>query len=195
MIPTVLETKRLILREFTEKDLSAFFEIFHDREVNRFLPWFPTETIEDAKVFWEERYKNAAERGLGNRYAVCLKKEGTPDGVPVGYINLEPEAPYDLGYGLNRKYWGQGIMTEAGKELVLAARKSGIPYITATHDRENPKSGEIMKRLGMCYRYSYREQWQPKNISVVFRMYQLNFEKPAEWEYEGYRNLYGTDFI
>ena len=31
----------------------------------------------------------------------------------------------------------------------------------------------------MRYQYSYREQWQPKDIPVIFRMYQLNFDGSA----------------
>lgn len=38
----------------------------------------------------------------------------------------------------------------------------------------NTASGNVMKRLGMRYQYSYEEQWQPKDILVTFRMYQLN---------------------
>lgn len=34
-----------------------------------------------------------------------------------------------------------------------------------------------MQRLGMKYCYSYREQWQPKNRSVIFRMYQLDLQR------------------
>ena len=36
----------------------------------------------------------------------------------------------------------------------------------------------IMSEAGsrMKYCYSYEEQWQPKDISVVFRMYQLNLD-------------------
>ena len=41
----VLETERLLLRPFTEDDLPAVFAIFSDREVNRFLPWFPVRTM------------------------------------------------------------------------------------------------------------------------------------------------------
>ena len=37
----VLETKRLILRKFTEKDMDALFLILKDEEVNKFLPWYP----------------------------------------------------------------------------------------------------------------------------------------------------------
>ena len=33
-----------------------------------------------------------------------------------------------------------------------------------------------MKQLGMRYQYSYEELWQPKNIPVTFRLYQLNLD-------------------
>lgn len=33
-----------------------------------------------------------------------------------------------------------------------------------------------MQALGMRYKYSYEEMWQPKNFLVTFRMYQLNFD-------------------
>lgn len=51
----VLETERLLLRPFTEDDLPAVFAIFSDREVNRFLPWFPVRTMEEAESFFQER--------------------------------------------------------------------------------------------------------------------------------------------
>lgn len=48
------------------------------------------------------------------------------------------------------------------------------------------KSGAVMQRLGMKYCYSYREQWQPKNRSVIFRMYQLDLQRacPVYAEYK-----------
>ena len=74
-------------------------------------------------------------------------------------------------------------------------RKAGIPYITATHDVRNPRSGEVMKRLGMTYRYSYEEQWQPKNKRVVFRLYQRNFDGREDRTYAKYWDLYPVHFI
>lgn len=51
-----LKTERLILRKFTENDLNALYQIYSDIEVNTFLPWFPLETMEDAKAFYIEQY-------------------------------------------------------------------------------------------------------------------------------------------
>ena len=77
----------------------------------------------------------------------------------------------------SREFWHQGVVTEAGKAVIAQVQKDGIPYITATHDINNPRSGGVMKQVGMKYQYSYEEQWQPKNLLVTFRMYQLNFDK------------------
>lgn len=52
-----------------------------------------------------------------------------------------------------------------------------------------------MKRIGMQYRYSYEELWQPKNHSMVFRMYQLNFDENDQREYSAYREKHTRHFI
>lgn len=70
-----------------------------------------------------------------------------------------------------------------------------MPFITATHDIKNPRSGEVMKKLGMIYQYSYEEQWQPKNIPVTFRMYQLNFDGQNDRVYKKYWEQYPVHFI
>lgn len=44
-----LETERRILRKFTENDVKALYEIHCDEEVNKFLPWFPLTTLEEAR--------------------------------------------------------------------------------------------------------------------------------------------------
>lgn len=129
-----LETERLILRKFTEGDLNALYEIYSDVEVNKFLPWFPLKSMEEAKAFFEERYAKDYEKPCGYRYAICLKSNNTP----IGYV---------------------------------------------------------MKAMGMTYQYSYEELWQPKNLLVIFRMYQLNFDGNNERVYKEYWNRYENHFI
>lgn len=127
----------------------------------------------------------------GRSYAVCLKK----DNIPIGYVTVCEADGFDLGYGLKKGFLRRGIMTEAAKAVLDELKKDGIPYVTATHDVKNPKSGEVMKRLGMKYRYSYEEQWQPKNIKVVFRMYQLNLDGNEERVYTKYREASPSSFV
>ena len=102
---------------------------------------------------------------------------------------------HDLGYGLRKEFWNQGIMTEAGKAVAAQVKKDGLLYITATHDRDNPRSAGVMKNIGMKYRYSYEEQWQPKDILVTFRMYQLNFDGRDDRVYQKYWDHSNVRFI
>lgn len=167
-----LETQRLLLRKFTAADLDALYEIFRDEEVNTFLPWLPLKSLDDARNFYEARYVRAYHLPCAYRYAICLKAEN----IPIGYIHVASDDSHDLGYGLRREFWHRGIATEAGRAVIEQVRRDGIPYLTATHDVRNPRSGRVMQRLGMRYQYSYEEQWQPKNRLVLFRMYQLDLD-------------------
>lgn len=186
-----LETEKLILRKFTKDDLDALFLILKAEEVNKFLPWYPMKNLEETKRFYEEKYAAVYSEPQGYAYAICLKS----DNYPIGYIKVDMNDSYDLGYGLRKEFWHQGIVSEAAKAVAQQVKKDGIPYITATHDVNNPRSGAVMKRIGMEYKYSYEELWQPKNFLVTFRMYQLNLDGNKDRIYKKYWNSYEKHFI
>ena len=52
-----------------------------------------------------------------------------------------------------------------------------------------------MKKAGMKYEYSYEEQWQPKNIRVTFRMYQLNLDGQKDRVYRKYWEISDVHYI
>ncbi len=185
-----LFTERLILRKFTKDDIGALYQIYGDKEVNRFLPWFPLATIEDAEIFYIKHFESRYRQPPSYNYAICFKE----DNIPIGYVNVSTDDSYDFGYGLRKEFWHNGIVTEAGKAVIAQLPRDGVPYITATHDVNNPKSGAVMKRLGMTYRYSYEEQWQPKDFLVVFRMYQLNLDQNKDRIYMKYWNRSAVHF-
>lgn len=186
----VLETERLILRRFTENDMEALYQIYSDEEVNRFLPWFPLKNIEETRTFFEEKYMAKYKQPQAYAYAICLKE----DDYPIGYIKVDIEEHHDFGYGLRKEFWHQGIVTEAGKAVVAQVKKDGLPYITATHDANNPRSGGVMRNVGMKYQYSYEELWQPKSVLVTFRMYQLNFDGHEERVFRKYWDASAVHF-
>lgn len=181
-----LETDRLILRNFDKNDVDALYTLLKDEEVNTFLPWFPIKSIGEAQRFYENRFAN-------KKYcvAICLKE----DNIPIGYVNVDTSDSYDFGYALCKELWHKGIVTEAGRAMVEQLKKDHIPYITATHDRNNPRSGGVMQQIGMQYCYSYEEHWQPKNFPVIFRMYQLNLDGREDRVYLKYWNTYDIHFV
>lgn len=186
-----IETKRLILRKFTEEDVHDFLKIMRDKEVNTFLPWFPLTTLSEVRAFLEKNYLSYYNKPSAYRYAVCLKEKNKP----IGYVNLSDGESHDFGYGLHKEFWQKGIATEAAAAVIEKIKNAGYLYITATHDINNPRSGAVMKKLGMTYCYSYVENWQPKDILVTFRLYQLNFDKNDKRIYMGYWNRYENHFI
>lgn len=84
---------------------------------------------------------------------------------------------------------------EAAKAVLAQMKRDGMTYARATHDEKNPASGRVMEKIGMKYRYSYREQWQPKNIPVIFRMYQINLDGRDDRVYRAYWERYPEHFI
>ena len=186
-----IQTKRLILRKFIENDTEAYLKIMSDEEANTFLPWFPLKTLAEAKESLYQNYLRYYSRQSAYRYAVCRKEDNTP----VGYVVLNERESHDFGYGLRTEFWHQGIISEAAAAVVAQIKNAGYPFITATHDVKNPRSGAVLQKLGMRYEYSYVELWQPKNYLVTFRMYQLNFDEKDTRTYMEYWNQSENHFI
>lgn len=182
-----LTTGRLVLRRFTEADAAELFPMMHDGQVNRFLPYFAHESVADTETYLEHsylRWYRAADAGerrtdglpLDMRFAICRKRENGTPGEVLGFMGIDAEGEaHEVGYALAREAQGHGYAAEALTAVLEEARRAGYPFVTATHDELNPASGRVMQRCGMTYRYSYRERWQPKDIDVVFRLYQIDF--------------------
>lgn len=200
-----LTTDRLVLRRFTPDDAGFIYELFSHEDEMRFVPAGPMVSKADALAHLEKEYlrwyraADAGERGkhdtpLDLRYAICLK-DGAAAGAPIGYVNIDSQNDaLDLGYGLSPAHWRRGYVAEAARAVVEAARAAGFPFVTATHDVLNPHSGYVMQRLGMTYRYTYRERWAPRDIDVDFRLYQIDFAPDAK-TYRAYWERYPLHWV
>ncbi|QIK69115.1 GNAT family N-acetyltransferase [Erysipelothrix sp. HDW6C] len=186
-----LQTERLILRKFTVQDVSALYAILSNFEVNRFLPMIPPSSLEEAESYLKEMYLDTYTNPKGYRYAICFQS----DNIPIGYVHVGTTEAKDFGYALLPQHWNQGIVTEASIAVIRQLFKDRVKFITATHDINNPASGSVMKKLGLVYKYSYVEQWMPKNITVTFRMYQLNLDGDVLRTYQEYWEKYPNHFI
>lgn len=190
-----LYTDRLILRKFELKDLEDTFLLYNDKEVNRFLPWFPHQTKEETKKYLQDVVFKVYEKPLAYFYAIAMKENNLVIGqVTINDIDSESGAS-ELGYALKKSFWNRGIVTEACLGIIKHLKNSGLKYLTATHDVNNVGSGKVMKKIGMKYCYSYEEQVQPKDMTVIFRMYQINLDGNLDRVYKGYWNKNPNHFI
>lgn len=191
-------TGRLVLRRFTEADAPALFPMMSDVQVNRFLPYVVHTCVEDTLSYLEQNYLRLyrdADAGrlradglpLDMHCAICRKRADGGAGELIGFVSIDAEGEaFDMGYALAREAQGHGYATEAVTAMLAEARRVGYPFVTATHDELNVASGRVMGRCGMTYRYSYRERWQPKDIDVVFNLYQIDFARDVP-TFPGYR--------
>ena len=89
-----LETDRLVLRRFGVQDMAALHLLLADEEVNTFLPWFPSKSMEDTRRFYEQRLAEGK-----YCFAVCLKGREEP----AGYIKADENGCHDFGYALRKE--------------------------------------------------------------------------------------------
>ncbi|MBO7564965.1 MAG: GNAT family N-acetyltransferase [Clostridiales bacterium] len=147
-----LETKRLILRRFREDDAEAMFQNWaSDPEVTKFLTW-PTHTSVDVSKYVLSLWLPEYEKPDYYHWVITLKENGDE---PIGTIHGLIKDELDLvtaGYCLSRKYWHQGIMSEALQALIdFFFTEVQANCINSYHDPLNPNSGKVMMHCGMKF--------------------------------------------
>lgn len=107
----MIETPRLMLREYCMADFDALYEIVSDAETMRHYPapFSPEKT--HAWIEWNR--KSYREHGFG-LWAVVLKKTGKFIGdCGLTLQNIDGRTLPEIGYHIHKKYWRQGFAREA----------------------------------------------------------------------------------
>ena len=146
-----IETHRLILRPFRTEDAPAMFRNWaHDPVVTEYLTWPPHESEQATAALLARWERETAEDPGVYQWAIELKSLGEPIGsISAMHVNESVESA-ELGWCIGRKWWGQGIMPEAGAAVIAYLfDEVGLNRVAARHDVRNPKSGRVMQKLGM----------------------------------------------
>ena len=157
----LLVTERLLLRQWAEADLPAFFDIYSRDEVTRWLGPQPRRSVADLDEARRglERWRGFSAglaAPLGLWAIVPLGPDAEPQAEPVGTALLLPLSDADgptglteVGWHLHPGYQGKGFATEAAAALLQAAAAAGIREILALTDLDNTPSQAVATRLGM----------------------------------------------
>ncbi len=168
----VLQTTRLLLREFTPQDADALALVLSDPQTMRYYPApYDRAGIEQ----WIERNRQRYQDDGVGLWAMELKKAQQIIG-DCGIIlqEVEGERLYEIGYHLRRDFWGQGLATEAA----IACRDWAFARLKA--DRlislirpENLPSRRVAERNGMTV-------WKEVNWrGLPHYVYSIERGKPA----------------
>jgi RimJ/RimL family protein N-acetyltransferase len=144
----VLETARLVLREFRTDDLDTLAKVLSDPQTMRFYP----APLDDAGVAaWIERNRRRYEKDGFGLWAMILKSSGELIG-DCGLIRqfVDGSEQVEIGYHVRRDLWGKGLATEAAR----ASRDYGFANLPL--DRlislirpENQPSRRVAEKNGM----------------------------------------------
>jgi ribosomal-protein-alanine N-acetyltransferase len=152
----ILETERLILRDFVLADWDALNAFLSDPSVTRFMhfaswdegrrrEWL-TSLVHDVSTPQRDAYN----------WAITLRSNGLLIGWLIVGRSRHARDPgmreCGCGYALNQHYWGQSYMPEALQAaFAYAFMMLGTRLIHAECERENTASARVMQKCGMHY--------------------------------------------
>jgi ribosomal-protein-alanine N-acetyltransferase len=147
----ILETDRLLLREYVEEDAEAFFKLNSDPEVLRFVPDRALGSVEQARqTLIDHPIADYRKHGFG-RGACILKSTGEQIGF-AGLKYLEELGEVDVAYRLLPSYWGLGLATEAALASVrYGFAELGLKKIIGLAMSENIASVGVLEKAGLRY--------------------------------------------
>lgn len=149
----IIQTKRLILRQWHEEDLEPFAQLNANSQVMEYFP--STLSRQESDQMMKRMQTKIEERGWG-WWAVSLAE----DGKFIGFIGMNDVdqaifpahfAPaVEVGWRLDYPFWGKGYATEGA----LACLKYGfetlnLEEIVAFTAVQNMRSRAVMERIGM----------------------------------------------
>jgi RimJ/RimL family protein N-acetyltransferase len=147
----ILETDRLLLREYVEDDAEAFLKLNTDPEVLRFVPDKALLNVEQARqVLIDHPIADYRKNGFG-RGACILKSSGEQIGF-AGLKYLKELDEVDIAYRFMPTYWGQGLATEAARASVrYGFADLGLKRIIGLVMPENTASVRVLEKAGLRY--------------------------------------------
>ena len=153
-----LKTERLILRRLTIDDAEAMYRNWaSEDEVTKYLTW-PTHTdvsvSKDIINSWIPLY----DKPDYYHWTIVFKEIGEPIGTIAAVELHEDTDMVHIGYCIGRKWWNNGITSEALKEIIrFFFGEVSVNRIESRHDPRNPNSGKVMMSCGLQYEGTMRQ--------------------------------------
>jgi RimJ/RimL family protein N-acetyltransferase len=148
---TPIKTKRLVLRNWQERDRDLFHRINSDDRVMAFFDFRRDRATADAVM--DKMREEISRDGYGWTAA-----ELTATGDCIGFIGLHgveipglaPAGACEIGWRLAPEFWGKGYAVEGASALLdFGFGKLGLQEIVSFAVWSNARSIAVMERLGM----------------------------------------------
>ena len=143
----IAQTPRLIIREFLPEELETYLHHFTDEEVCLYLPKRTTD--ERINIFQTAlvNYESTKQTGIWGMF----NKE---TGEFIGSCLLRPfngdVKVTEVGYSMDKKYWGKGIGTEMTEAMIAHGfSDTNVDEVVGVTVLENIGSQRVLEKAGL----------------------------------------------
>ncbi|WP_070000867.1 GNAT family N-acetyltransferase [Cellulosilyticum sp. I15G10I2] len=145
-------SNRLSYRKLSRTDFGFYCQLFSDQEVMKYTYLEAFSSKEEARYAFEKALVIQEDENQGTQYIAALKGRETAIGIIDYEVLIENNLGgiYEIGYFIQKAYWGKGYATEMGKALIdFLFNNKNIHKVVASCHANNQHSEAIMKKLGM----------------------------------------------
>ncbi len=175
----ILQTERLILRDFREEDWHDVHEYGSDPIVVKYLPFNPNTEDDTKAVIMRFLTQQKEQPRFSYDFALINKMENKLIGSCGIKVKSAENKEGEIVYLLNHSYWNHGYITEAARKVLsFGFGQLGLHRIYAVCDPANTGSYRVMEKLGMQREGHLREHEFWKGVWRDFLLYSI-LEK--EW--------------
>ncbi len=183
----ILQTNRLIIREYVEGDLWDFHRLLTNRQAMALMPEIKSDSVDDTiKTLFESIQESKLIHRSKYFFAIEHMTTGKYIGE-IGYLVLfdtEEGKVVNLGYFISPEFWGQGYMFEAATAVVdNMFKEQNVLKVEAGCLSDNLASIGIMKKLGMTQEsYMVKHMYHNGKLHdrVDYRLLKSEWEQRSE---------------
>lgn len=157
--PIDVETRRLLLRPLRSDDAPGMYAIYSDPQTMRYWSAQVVGNLEAAANMVREDLRLQMD-GTAAFWAVVLPQTGRVIGK-FSLFSINPDnRRAEVGYVLNRQFWGKGYGTELLAAMIEAAFDGyQLHRLEADIDPDNAASLALLRKFGFREEGRFRERW------------------------------------
>jgi ribosomal-protein-alanine N-acetyltransferase len=149
----LIESERLIIRDFIESDLHELFQLISDDTNMKYLPEIKVKTLSEAKINLNESIDESKKEERMKWFFAMIDKNSKSLIGSIGYTveqSIETQKLVNLGYFTKKEYWGKGYTSEACTALIkYAFTQDTVIKIETGCLKENKASEKVMINAGL----------------------------------------------
>jgi [ribosomal protein S5]-alanine N-acetyltransferase len=146
----VLETRRLLLRQFTAGDAGFVLRLLNERSFIENIGDRGVRHLEQGERYLLTGPIESYRRHGHGLWLVALKDTLEPIGM-CGLLKRDQLPDVDLGYAFLPEFWSRGYATESARAVLDWAADRGIDRVLAIVSPANAASIRLLEKLGFAF--------------------------------------------